>query len=507
MHLLKHKRATVALAAAVAAAIGLAGCSTSPSSPTSGAEPTINAALAIQFDTLDPIKTNNLEMTYSIYDFLTRLSPKGALTPSLATKWTSNSDDTVWTFTIRKGVTFWDGTALTAKDIAWNFTQTMQDTASPNHIYTTSLKSVVATSSTTVVFTHNTAYAAWPREVSLIPIASQAAYEKEGAAEFGKKPMGSGPYQVVSWNGGDTLTVKAFPKYWAGAANVKNIVFHYIPDETTRLNALRSGSLDVALLNSNQIPDVKSDPSLTDKSIASDRSIHLGFDVNAPGLTDVNVRKAIAEAVDTPAIIKTLYHGLAKPVGQLVAPSTYGYDPAVKPIPYSPSGAEALIKASTYKGETINLYYPTAGVVAEPVQLAQAIAGYLGKVGLKINLVGTDPNNYSGDWFGKKLTGIYLFSFQPSILDAGLIADYGYGPFGPITFSDPAVTTLVLAQHEEANPAKRLADFTKLWTISTEKAYYAPLFNDTYNYVTSNKVTMIPRSEGYMVLQDLSYKK
>jgi peptide/nickel transport system substrate-binding protein len=176
----------------------------------------------------------------------------------------------------------------------------------------------------------------------------------------------------------------------------------------------------------------------------------------------------------------------------------------VAPIPYDPRAAKALVASSTYSGQTIQLHYPTAGVVALPVQLAQAIGGYLEAIGLKIQLVGHAPADYSGLWFTKKLNGLFLFSFQPSIMDAGLIADFGYGPNGPITFTDPVIAGLVAAQHAEADKTKRLADFTQLWKISAEKAYYAPLFNDTYNYVTvASTVSVTPRAEGYMVLQDL----
>jgi peptide/nickel transport system substrate-binding protein len=464
-----------------------------------------NVALAAQVvgTSLNPFLGRDIELQASLFDGLTQIDPSGSFSSDLAASWTANADNTQWTFTLRPNLKFWDGTPVTPDDIAWNYMTTKANPTFVNYIYLKSMTSAVAVGTNQVQFNFSAPYLEWPRETSLVKIISKASYEKLGAAGSDSKPMGTGAYEIVSWDGANTLHVKANPDYFEGKPPIENITVSAITDQTTRLNGVQSGTLDAGLISADQMQIASSNKALTIKSVPSNRVVYLGYNEADSTLANPLLREAIGYAVDVPAIIKSLLNGGAKPVGQLVGPAVNGYDASIKPTPYDVAKATALVKQSGYDGSPILFEYPTAGISPAPVEVAQAIAQYMQKIGLKVTLQGDAPAAYSTKWFGKQLTGMFMFSFNPSIMDAGLIADFAYGPSGPEYFQDPQLLGLTAQSHSATDATARKKIFTQMWTLSNQKAFYTPLYNDTYNFATHGKVTVTPRSDGFIVLQEL----
>lgn len=493
------------LAAGVAVAVLTASaCGTSSTTTTShGHTDSITIAANLQLPSLDAIAENFVPVNDTIYDPLLRITGKGGLEPALATKWTGNSDATSWTFTLRSGVKFQDGSAFTASDVVWTY-QTIQATpTSLNKSYLSDLTSVTKISDTEVVFNFKNPEAFWPRQTTLIPIVPQKAYQAVGAAAFASKPVGSGPYKVTSFTPNQQVVFEANQSYWNGPPAISKVTETLIADETTRLTGLQSRSIDVAVLSPATEQTAKADKSLTVQSQQSNLVSYIGFNVTAPGLSSLKFRQAVDVAIDRQAIAKSLYKGDATPIGQLLAPATFGHDPSIKPVAYDAAKAKQLVQQSGYSGQTITLTYPNGPALQQGPELVQAIEGYLKTAGINISLKSEDQATFVTDWFGKKLPGMYLFSFQPSTLDANLV--YSLLLLATNYFNDPQLTQLFSKQAGQADTTARAATLSEMAKVIEQNVYYASLLNPTVQYVNvTSKVKVTPRADGYLLPQYFS---
>jgi peptide/nickel transport system substrate-binding protein len=232
---------------------------------------------------------------------------------------------------------------------------------------------------------------------------------------------------------------------------------------------------------------------------------YLGFNVNAPTLNNVKLRQAIDVAIDRQAIAKSLYKGAAAPIGQLVAPSTFGYDPSIKPTAYDAAKAKQLVQQSGYSGQPITFNYPNGPAVPQAADLAQAIDGYLKAVGINLQLKAQDQTTFVADWFARRFTGIYLFSYQPSTLDANVVVTHLFLADSNGYAKDPAMEALVIKQAGQVQTKDRLATLIEMTKRSNDNEYYSPLLNAqrVYAWVTT-KVKPTPRADGYLFPQDMS---
>jgi peptide/nickel transport system substrate-binding protein len=461
----------------------------------------LHEATTLAVPTLDGIISNSVESMQQIYPTLVRITGQGGLAPYMATSWKSNDTGTQWTFTVRKGVKNSDGSPLTAADVAWSF-QTDLDT--PTSLVRVNIapfmdaKGSVTASGDTVTFNLKTASATWPRTTTLVPIVSQKAYEKLGAATFASKPIGAGPYQVVGFNPNVRLVLKSNPHFFLGVAPVTYITEDIVADETARLNALKSGEIDVATLSPITAGSAAADKKLKVLTVPSNNVSYLGFNVTNPSLGSPKLREAIGLAINRSAIAKSLYNGVAVPSGQLLAPVTFGYDPLVKPIAYDAAAAKTLVKESGYGGTTLNLNYPTGPLVPGSDQLAQAIQGYLQAIGVNVNLISQDQTTFLNDWFGKRFTGIYLFSFQPSTLDGALV--YNLLMHSTQYAVDANAETNFTAQGATPNVKQRLDLLRKIGqSLVGADHWFTPLLVNGRTYAWNpQKVRITPRADGYL---------
>jgi peptide/nickel transport system substrate-binding protein len=493
-----------ALATAVAA-VALFACSSSSSTGTNTGD-SVTVGLADSLDALDPLVSDKATQVYkSIFERLVEISSTGELVPGLATSWTANSDSTSWTFTIRPDAKFSDGSPLTMDDVLFSIQAVIDNPKSRSQPFVTPIKSMRASRPNELEFTLKAPFSSWPRQVSVLSIVPQRIYQSLGPVAFAQKPVGSGPYALAgNWNQGDPITLKANPHYWGPKPAFKNVTLTTVVDQTARLQGLQSGSLDLAPLSSQQAKSLGSNQSLKTDSKPGNLVVYLGFNVTVPGLDNLNLRRAVDYAVDRGTLTKQLLQGFADPIGQMVAPVTFGYNKSVEPTPYDPGKAKSLVAQSGYSGQTFVLQYPTDGPIPFPNEVVQAVQGYLTAVGINVKLVGMTASNLSAAWHGKQLQGIYMFSWGPATLDCGTVLAKSYVSAANAYFKDQQSESLVIEQQAEGVPAKRSALVTKLWQLSKEQVLYAPLFNskNTVGF-NSSKLKYIPRADAYMIAQDV----
>ena len=163
---------------------------------------------------------------------------------------------------------------------------------------------------------------------------------------------------------------------------------------------------------------------------------------------------------------------------------------------YDPAQATALLKEAGYAGQEIVFEYATDGRIPLGSEIAQALAGYWGKVGIKIKMVGADQASHSLKVADKSMKGIYLNTWAPSSMDgdvvlSDLLTKTGNNCYTP----DPEIEKLYLKQQGDDSEA-RLADFAQIWKINTEQAYVLPLFTPNRSFAVNPKLTWQPAADG-----------
>lgn len=458
--------------------------------------------------TLDPSKDTSpigLNLFKNAYEQLTNITVTGDVEPLIATSWAASPDSKVWTFKIRDGLKFHDGSPLTAEDVAWTYQKILDDKRSPNRGFLRAIASVEKVDDSTVRFNLKTPFSPFHRQVSLISVMPKKTYESIGEDEFAKHPVGSGPYKIISWVKDDKLTIEAFDGYWGKIPKIKTVIMRPVPSESARVAALISGDIDIVpILPPALVQRLERVESVRIEKVAANRVIYLGFNVNNVPFDDIKLRKAIDHAIDRTAITQRLLRGLGIPEGQVVAPVTFGYDPSIKPTSYDPEMAKKLVKESGYDGSSLLFQYPN-NRYAYGVEVAQAVGGYLNAAGIKVNMQGMEYSAFIQLWFGRKLKGMHMFGYGPSIMDAQLPLGSLYQSNQRGYWTNQQVDDLVEQQQAEPDSKKRAAIISKVWKLSKENATYAVLYNEIQAYGVNKDVKWSPRPDERLIFRDAEF--
>ncbi|MER7276101.1 ABC transporter substrate-binding protein [Dactylosporangium sp. NPDC000244] len=373
--------ALTAALAAVLALSALAACSTTSGGGDSAKPDSIVVSGTYPVDSLDPHSaaggSAGKEFTgQSIYGRLTRPDAKGKIVADLATKWTPDATATAWTFNLRSGLQFSDGTPLTSEDVVASF-QRLLAGDSPNKSNFTGAK-IAAPDKDTVVITAAKPDAALPSKLAIFFV-----LPKTIGADFFKKPVGSGPYVVKSFTPGERLVLTANDKYWGGKPKIETVTVRTIPDLSARLTALRTGEVDLIWgVPDDQLKTLKADAGLKHESVPSHQVFTMWFNSSIPALASPAVRNALWKAVDFKTIIASLYPETGALAVAPVAPTVFGYSPQ-QPKTYDPAAAKAELSAAGFDfGKPLRLQFANAEFRA----FNQAVVSDLAKIGVKVDL-------------------------------------------------------------------------------------------------------------------------
>jgi peptide/nickel transport system substrate-binding protein len=301
----------------------------------------------------------------------------------------------------------------------------------------------------------------------------------------------------VEWVKDDRITLEAFDGWWGGKPSVRRMVLRPVPNEASRAAALISGEVDIVPALAPAMMDTLKGRSGVKVEIADGyKVVYLGFNPSLPALSNVLMRQAIDMAIDREAITKQLLRGMGEPVNQIVAPVTFGYDPGRPAPPFDPKKARELVQASGYDGTPILLEYPNDFIAAAD-QVAAAVAGYLEAVGIKTRLSGMEYNTFYAQWSAKKLSGMHMFVFGPSLLDADVPIHSIFATSGNRGYIfSPKVDELAAASRAVSDPAKRLKVISELWRASDEHKPFVYLYNEKQAVGLREGVTWKPQPDG-----------
>jgi len=426
----RPRRTILVLSAAVLLAglvwgLGIA-LAASPSASPSADKVTLRVAWTNDPDNLNPFigaETSSYEIWMLNYDFLVGYSLDLRPTPDLATSWEVSADGKVWTFHLRQGVTWQDGVAFTAKDVAFTYNYIIDNQMGAYSSLTTFIDKVVAVDDTTVEIRCSKPKANILR--TWIPILPQHIWSKvkpsiAGAGYANKPPIiGTGPFQTTEIKKGDYVRMVANPTFWGKKPTVDEILFVTYQNPDTMTQDLLSGNVDAAWgIPSAQFPKASSDPAM--EGIAYNlltwdylsMNCYTGKSRGNPVLKDVAFRQALNWAIDRQRVVDLAWAGKAAPATSIMTPDSwvdpdYHWQPSVdQQYAYDPAKAKDLLDAAGYKdtdgdgiregkdGKPIKLRLWARAESPESQKTGSLITGWFRALGLKIQYQVMDDGIY-----------------------------------------------------------------------------------------------------------------
>ncbi len=497
-----------------------------------GAQSLFRYGAAADVETMDPagrFEIFTLSFLHAIYEPLLRYDRDLKLEPALATSWTQ-VDPTTWRFTLRQGVKFQDGAALTADDVV--FTINRGKTEGSAMIPTlAAVREAVAIDPGTVEIRLAQASPTLLNDLAFVLIMNRAWAEANGAARPTNlranqlspahfKAMGTGPYALVERKPDERTELAPNPDWWDKPARpLPKVTFRPVKNGATRVAALLSGELDlidpvplqdVARIQSTQGFKIAQRPELRTMFLGMDQFRDELLESSVKGrnpFKDIRVRRAFYQAIDVAAIKDRVMRGAADPTGSMIAPDIDGYDPSLeKRLPLDVNGAKALLVEAGYPdGFAVGMDCPNDRWVNDEF-VCQAVVAMLARIGVKVTLTAQNRGLFLNKVL-KQDTSFYLLGWTPGNNDAldvlkplMLPRAGGVGFFNIGGWKNDEVIALTRQIETETDPARRKAEIVKALGINAADVGYIPLYRQYVTWGMAGKVDVVQRADGVLPL-------
>jgi len=442
---------------------------------------------------------------YNIYAPLVEVDAVYNPKPGLAESWDVSPDLKTYTFKLRRGVKFQDGTDFTAAAVKFHFDRIV-DPATKATVALPYLQSLEVVDDYTVRFNLKSPSVAFPNVLNeragLIP--SPVAVQKYGQ-DFGRNPVGAGPFRFVEWLQDDHITLQRFDGYYQkGLPYLDQVIFKMIPDSAVLLTNLRSGNVDLM----QNPPDadlarLKDSTELKTQIAPGTTTYQMYINSKRAPFDNKALRQAVAYAVDRDAIVKGLTFGL-HPVAQgLLNPSSWAYDPNIHPYTRDLEKAkQKLVEGGQPNGFSFELVIPSN---PEYRAYAEAIMGQLAEVGIKAQPRSVSLTEAAGltggrDQAYQALAGTIVARPDPDLAFTDASHSTGGHNYGRYGADAPIIDQLIEKARATADPAARKEIYRQLQQTINDEAL------DVFFYQRSISAVMSPKVQGYKVVADSAYR-
>ena len=464
-------------------ALGLFGAATSPAQAATRTDQlTYGVHVSLAPAWFDPAETTGLitpfMLLYALHDGMVKAMPNQLQAPSLAEEVSASEDGLAYDFVLRKDVAFHNGEPVTADDVKFSFLryhgsdhsllkQRVEaiETPDPRHIR--------------IKLTQP-----WPDFLTFYAGATGAGWivprkyvEKLGDDGFKKAPIGAGPYKFVSFNPGVELVLDAFDGYWRGPPKVKRLVLKVIPDEATRLAALKRNEIDIAYsIRGELADDLQRTPGLGLKPVVVQGTFGVYFadqwDAKSPWF-DPRVRRAASLAIDRQTINQALTMGHSRVTGSSVVPDTFDYYWQPPPPVYDPVQAKQLLAAANYaSGFDAGLYFCDSSYS----NVGEAVVNNLREVGIRARLRPIERAGFIKGFVDKTFKNL-IQQGPGSFGNAATRLESHVVQGGPFVYGNyPDIDALFPQQANELDRGKREAILHKMQQMVHERTIFAPIW-------------------------------
>lgn len=472
---------TLVLALAMSLSLVACGGSTNGgSTASSGDKTSLTVAVDQDYATLHPMNTSlsiETNLTNQIYDYLAIDNPddpSGDMLPRVAESWEVSDDGLCYTFHLRKGVKFHDGSELTAADVGFSL-----DLCAASEYQGAMVDGMdhweIVDEYTINVYTEGL-YSPFLRSVVDVPLACKAYYESVDENTFAQQPVGCGPYKFVSHNQGDSFVIEAFEDYYGGAPEIKKVTFKVIADAASMSIGLQAGQIDFAEIDASVLSTLEASSAVDIVHADQTAFYFVAMNTEKEPFNNVKFRQAINYAIDREALVAAVLEGEGTVNSNLLTPDRQGYSDSQTKYTYDPDKAKALLAECGYADG----YDMGKFIVAESYKLmAQVVQSDLEKVGLTCTIEILEFNAY----LDKLLDGDFTITClnmalqgDTQQLSLALCKD-SIGMANNARWSDPKVEELFKKAVATVDEDERTAVYEELFAYVQDQAVYCVLCN------------------------------
>lgn len=474
-------------------------------------------------ETSDPILMGFVLKYYlaQVFDYLVGTDATGKVSTEtgLARSWKVSSDGKTWTFQLRDGTTFQDGSPVTAEDAKFSLTRALGPRSTTG--YSGVLKAVVATidapAKDQLVITLKKPFSFLPdalsRAVSSEGMVVPKAYlEAHGDSYFDSHPIGSGPYQITERVPGSHIRLEAREHHWRiGVPRYRSIYIRLVPEETTRIAMLRQGKLDIIDVSSERVGELRDEG--FQLHIKQDDALVNCWWVEAWEKTpigDRRVREALSTAINRQEIGETIFSGMARPAAIPLGFSWSFPEVGFEVTPdllykFDPDRAKKLLAEAGYpKGFSTTIFTGPLPGFPQARNTAEAIAGYWQDVGLDVKVVPMDFSAFRKLWFDRASPGALVCYNQANRNAFGAysaLTKFGFFEKPTGFMHDPEIARLITATGEASDENTRSADLRDIYKRLRQETLDIPLVNIDTPYVASKA---LPKWNPGSIMYDLN---
>jgi peptide/nickel transport system substrate-binding protein len=460
---------------------------------------------------------------WPIFDSLLELDEKLNVKPLLAESWDVSKDGLTYTFHLKKGVKWHDGKPFTARDVAFTFYSVLDPkVTTPHRAYFDMLASFpeltnkenpkkpeeLAVKPVEVVDDHTVRFRLrYPSGAFLAVLVNPRAGlvpehvlkgQDLNTAEFNRKPIGTGPFKFVEWRRGERIVVEANDQYHGGRPGLNRIIFRIIPDAVVLVQELKAGGVDfIAQPPLTEVARLKQTPGLQVFTADNISYEYFGWRQDLPPFDDVRVRRALYHAIDVQTIVKEVLLGYASPATGQFPPSSWAFDPSVKPYAYDPNRAKALLAEAGWKPGPDGVLVKDGKRFSFSVRHDQAnqavkdsaviVQEYLKKIGVEAKLEPLEWPTFVKKLFASEFEGILVgwtnhHDPDPFAFTIWHSSQWKGRNFGH--YKNPKADEALEAARRTANQAERKKHYAEFSRILMEDAPYVFLYFPQQIYVT-----------------------
>ena len=376
-------------------------------------DPTTNAAGVIK-----------LLLHHNLYESLVQVSEDGAFYGQLAASWEISADGLVYTFYLREGVKFQDGTPCDAEGVRRSFLRTMDPaTRHPRPEYYRNIVAIEVPQPLVVQFKLKAPDASF---LAILALGDSVVVPAHLGPELARRPVGTGPFKFAEARPGYSLRLVRNPDYYIpGVPKLEALNFRFIPDPSAQLAALRTGEVQgVAEMPAEIASTLQGDRLVRLVSRPQDLVQILAINTARPPLNDVRVRQALAHAIDRLQIIELVSYGFGSPIGSHLAPSALYYVDMTWVLPFNRARArELLAEAGFNSGLSLTLTLPSNYPIH--VRTGEVIAAQLREVGIKAEIRLVDWGTWLERVFGQADYDLTVIAHVGRLDPAPMLTAYG----------------------------------------------------------------------------------
>lgn len=413
----------------------------------------------------------------------------GKIEPLLAESWDLADDRKTWTFKLRPGVKFHDGTPLTSADVVASLSRIIDPKSGLGRAADLrAISAITPIDDLTVKLTTAAPFGALLQVLALDSASIlSAASLKENGAQIAWKPVGTGPYKYVSHQAEQSVTLARNDAYWGGKPAAEGIQFITVPEAATRLSMLETGEADIVTdVPGSEIERLQATPDIALLKKSNTRVGHIGINVSKPPFNDARVRQALNYAVDKEAIVEGVLRGLGIPADTIIAPPVFGYAPQ-KLYAYDPKKAKALLAEAGFpNGFKVTIWTPQGRYYMDR-ETVIAVQAQLKEIGIDASVEIVDWSTYLAALRkpqAENKSELYMLGWETGTADIQIILDTVFDSarmppngWNTMFYKNADVDALRAEIGREVSPDKRLKLAGDAQALILKDAPWVPLYS------------------------------